>query len=415
MQGYWLMLARISWIVLVLPALGLYITSLPGYFAVLHMISASKVRYFTGRLTLEDVHTLQAWGLSLDFYAVGMIVVSLLFQFSYAAVGILLFWRKSDDRMALLASFSMMMFPFGFADLTLQAVPPAWKWVIPFLSILGNSSIMLTAYVFPNGKFVPAWTRWLALFMLGFWATDFFPFLDFNRSMVKTLLFFGLVASTMVLQLYRYRFASTPRQRRQTRWVVLGISIAVVIYIGGRLFTQFILPPLLPGSLFPSALEVILITFSMLLIPPTLGIAILSARLWDIDVIINRTLVYGALTTALAVVYTGLVIGLQYLLHGLTGGNQLAIVGSTLAIVILFQPLRQRIQMIIDRRFYRSNYDAARTLAAFSATLRNELDLEQLSEQVVAVIQETMQPRHVSLWLRQPERETKPGTKSRYE
>lgn len=103
------------------------------------------------------------------------------------------------------------------------------------------------------------------------------------------------------------------------------------------------------------------------------------------------------------------------LLHGFTGGNQLAIVGSTLAIVILFQPLRRRIQMIIDRRFYRSKYDAARTLAAFSATLRNEFDLEQLSEQVASVIQETMQPTHVSLWLRQPERETKVGITSRYE
>lgn len=102
-------------------------------------------------------------------------------------------------------------------------------------------------------------------------------------------------------------------------------------------------------------------------------------------------------------------------MHGFTGGNQLAIVGSTLAIVILFQPLRRRIQMIIDRRFYRSKYDAARTLAAFSATLRNEFDLEQLSEQVASVIQETMQPTHVSLWLRQPERETKAGITSRYE
>jgi hypothetical protein len=128
--------------------------------------------------------------------------------------------------------------------------------------------------------------------------------------------------------------------------------------------------------------------------------------LWHIDVLINRTLVYITLTGTLAVIYLGLVLVLQYLLRDFLGGNQLAIVGSTLVIVLLFQPLRHRIQMLIDRRFYRRKYDAARTLAEFSVVLHEEVDLTHLSERLIAIVEETMQPTQVSLWLRQPEPQT---------
>ncbi len=167
-------------------------------------------------------------------------------------------------------------------------------------------------------------------------------------------------------------------------------------------------PPLLfPSLSAPDSLYFLLFkpvfTTVFLFAPLCCGIAILRYRLWDIDVLINRTLVYGMLTVSLALVYVGLVIGLQSLVRLFTGQalqSPVVIVASTLAIAALFQPLRRRIQAIIDRRFYRRKYDAARTLAAFSATLRNEVDLHQLREHLVTVVEETMQPSHVSLWLR---------------
>jgi len=207
----------------------------------------------------------------------------------------------------------------------------------------------------------------------------------------------------LLVQVYRYRLVSTPLQRQQTKWVVYGTSIAVVGDIGSRLVYLFVLVPLLHRTPLAVSIEYALIYLSLLPLPLTVGFAILRSRLWDIDVIINRTLVYGTLTASLALVYSGLVLVLQLLVQGLIGGSQLAIVASTLAIAALFQPLRHRIQEIIDRRFYRRKYDAVRALAAFSATLRNEVDLDALRKHLLNVVQETMQPAHVSLWLRPPE------------
>lgn len=134
------------------------------------------------------------------------------------------------------------------------------------------------------------------------------------------------------------------------------------------------------------------------------GVAALRDRLWDSETIISKALVSGGFSLLLAAVYLGLVVGLESLLEAITGqfAQPVVIVISTLAIAALFQPLRHRIQQIIDHRFSRRKYDAEKTLAAFSATLRNEVDLEQLSKHLLAVVQETVQPTHASLWLRSP-------------
>jgi len=205
---------------------------------------------------------------------------------------------------------------------------------------------------------------------------------------------------------------STPVQRQQTKWIVLGATVAFGVVIG--ILALSLLTPLsvasnnLGAALFFLAIWPV----ALLLIPLSIGFSILRYRLYDIDLLINRTLVYGSLTALLALLYFGLIFALQSLFQGVFHqNNAVAIVVSTLVIAALFQPLRHRIQAIIDRSFYRRKYDAAKIVEAFSATLRNEVDLNQLSEQLIAVVQDTMQPAHVSLWLRKSEHERRSDTR----
>jgi hypothetical protein len=190
--------------------------------------------------------------------------------------------------------------------------------------------------------------------------------------------------------------------RQQLKWLAYGTVLSLLI-IAAIIVLTF---ANVNGGFLPSALFYL----PLLIISISAGIAIMRYRLYNIDILINRTLVYGLLTGLLALIFFGLVFILQSLVRALTGQisqTPVAIVVSTVVIFALFQPLRRRIQQVIDRRFYRQKYDAAKTVEAFSATLRNEVELNQLREHLITVVQETMQPAHVSLWLRPPDRDKK--------
>ena len=202
-----------------------------------------------------------------------------------------------------------------------------------------------------------------------------------------------------VVSLFARLRRSSGIERQQLKWFAYAAAL-----LATDLLASNALAVLLGGTGNEVAEFIPFLTFVITLsgIPMAMGVAILKHRLYDIDAIINRTLVYGALTLSLVMVYVGCVVSLQYVLRAMTGGNsQLVIVASTLAIAALFNPLRRRIQSFIDRRFYRRKYDARKTLEAFSARLRDETDLDDLGGDLVSVVRETVQPAHASLWLRE--------------
>jgi hypothetical protein len=207
---------------------------------------------------------------------------------------------------------------------------------------------------------------------------------------IFVLLLASLLASALSVVM-RFR-RSAGEERQQIKWLASSGTLLVVTFALGPVIWSV---PALEGTFW--SLLFLLVSST---IPLSVGAAVLRYRLYDIDLIINRTLVYGTLTATLALIYLGSVVGLQYVLRTLTGQeSQLAIVASTLAIAALFNPLRRRIQAFIDRRFYRRKYDAVKTLEAFSVRVRKSTDLDALSGDLIAVAQETVQPEHVSLWL----------------
>jgi hypothetical protein len=412
LRGGWLLLARTTWVVVAITALVIVLFSVPSSFEQYRTVCTAASEVCSERavmqVTSEGVQELREVGLSVRFYAFLNVAIDKVFELVWFAVGALIFLRRSDERMALLTSMFLVAFgtvavdPIDAAD-TLISSQPAWWLPVRVVEMVGVVSVVLFFLLFPNGRFVPRWTRWLAV---AFIAIDLSRILFaglYSRSpaleSVYYLVFLGWVLIATWLLVYRYRRVSTSAQRQQTKWVVFG----TVLGVAGTFPSQLPLDLALVGGDTPLVLLILNMGFSLsfLLVPFSIGVAVLRSHLFDIDVLINRTLVYGLLTAMLALVYFGSIVVLQRIFIGLTGEQStLAVVASTLVIAALFNPLRQRIQGFIDRRFYRSKYDAAKTLEAFSAKLRDETDLDALSDDLVGVVRETMQPAHVSLWLR---------------
>lgn len=411
LTGRWLTTARAGWVTLTLMVIALNLLAVPKAYDLFRSVCLPGAHCSGYHLTAYDLHLLHQLDLSPSFlsaYNIGTDLVTLLICCAMAAV---IIWRRSHHWMAVYCAY-MLVLQGGatytnLLDYGLRPLAPVWFWPVGVLEWFAQVGFMTFFLLFPSGRFVPRWSRWLVLVA----AVAEVKYIFFTYYLAATqsgatnfLIYAALVCCVVGFQIYRFRRASTDEQRRQTKWVVLGFAVAIV----GLVVSVVAEHVIFSNEVTQSPVAFILVAGTLwdllqLLIPVSIAVAIVRSRLFDIDFIIRQTLLYGSLTVILAAVYSGAVVGLQAITSALTSQTKpqpIIIVASTLLIAALFNPLRQRIQSGIDRRFYRRRYDAAQTLTSFGATLRSETDLPRLREHLLTVVAETMQPESVSLWLR---------------
>ncbi len=396
LTGRWLTAARIIWVILFAGMLAAFVIDTPYYFESMSNACAEGCG-----LTAKQAAALDGVGITTTAFAWVALLFNTFIVLVSTVLALILFWRRSNDWMALLVALFLVAYPImnNGTTGTLPVNMPVALWVLAQVLTFPVWIIYdATFLLFPSGRFVPRWT-WMLFIVWATWGI----LINFTPDLGDGLLFMGypLFAITIiVLQIYRYRRASTAVQRQQTKWAITGL---LAVLIANQIFwlpTGF--TPL--GETLYMPVSFLFYQLVILALPITFFIAIRRHRLYDIDTIINRTLVYGSVVVVLVAVYIGCIVGLQALSRTLlhTDGDPnepLTIVVSTLLIAALFQPLRRRVQRAVDRRFYRTKYDARKAVEAFGVTLRQEVDIDSFSQQLLTVAQQTMEPAHLSLWL----------------
>ncbi|HEX8981791.1 MAG TPA: hypothetical protein VF792_03395 [Ktedonobacterales bacterium] len=400
LHGARLTLARLVCAVFVVFALSVFVADELSAASVLSHACPTNCLQL-GQLTPDQAHTLAQWGVSLRVYTFYALTLSLLTSLIWFGVAALIYWRRSNTLYLLLLATQLVAqgalnTPLGPAETSGSQTP--WEIATTVLSTVNFVLLCLFLAIFPNGRFAPRWLGWFVIPMCA--ALILAPIVSSRPDAQLNVLAICLLG-LIVAQVYRYWAVSTTIQRQQTKWVILGIGTSILVQVIVTLIAAFDPAATTSSSLFP-VISNSLTTVALTLGPLAFMVAIFRYRLYDLGLLINRTLVYTALTALLAAMYAVSVITIQDVVRGMTGhqNGAFAVVVSTLAVAAAFQPLRRRIQNFIDRRFYRRKYDAAKTLAAFSATVRNEVDLENLCRELMTAVDEALQPEHALLWLR---------------
>jgi len=406
------MLARAAWLIVGALAIGLFFAAIPAEFRQLQLGCPTAACASVGGVAPVELSVLVNLGLSPEFFAAYGMALELILGLVFIVVAILIFWQKSSDRQALFVSFALLLFGTAtqtFALSALVAAHPAWGLIVDSLHFLGSASFSLFLFIFPDGRFVPRWTRWVALVWIAwlfprYWFPDWPPsgsgiwLAWFN--LVVWLVALGTVVYT---QVYRYRRVSNRVQRQQSKWVVFGIALGLAVFLSVNITVSAIVPvPTSAGELTTLMVGAALMNSALLLIPLSIGIAVLRYHLFDIDILINRTLLYGALTVSVVGVYV-LVVGYLSVLFRAAGGQaNLAIsVLATGFVALLFQPLRYRLQRGINRLMYGERDDPYAVLSRLGQRLEATLAPEAVLPTIVETVKESLKLPYTAITLKQ--------------
>jgi signal transduction histidine kinase len=400
LRGRWLLLARVAWVVVALLYVGVFISGIPSEFARLQTPCTDAVSCnLIPHLTVQKVQELKELGLSAEFFAVYFVAIEVAFAALSAAIGAFIFWRRPEGRMALLVSLVLLTLggalPIPLFTLDLSLV---WTASARALSFVGAASAILFFYVFPDGHFVPRWSRWLVLASIGVLAPTLllpYSFLSlWQHPLLNAVLSASIVGALLLAQGYRYKRVSNATQRQQTKWVVFGTVAA----LGGYgVFTALDL--LLQSALLASLLSNTAFFVLMLLIPISIAVAVLRYRLYDIDVVINRTLVYGALTTCVVGIYI-LAVGGLGLLFKSSGTLLISLVGTGV-VAIVFAPLRDRLQRGVNRLMYGERDDPYAVISRLGQRLEATLEPGTMLPTIVETVAQALKLPYVAIALKE--------------
>ena len=401
------------WAGLTLVILGLAIASISPRFV--HLVAT------VDRRPIADL------GLTRQAYAGYITTLDMLVLVTHMLIAAVIVWRRSDERVALFVAFALLTNGAIASFYRLYAgneIDGGWRTLLNLITVAGLSSSVILPYIFPDGRFVPRATVVLSvMWTIQVTLAVFWPELPVSIPSwplyQQVLVLLVWAASGLIAQLYRYVNISNAVQRQQTKWAIAGLTAAVLGPVG--YFVTAVIVPTMSGprvsnvlyqrigasffsvSFLYQLLGLTLLSLLLIIFPLSFAIAILRYHLWEIDIIINRTMVYTTLTGLLMLIYVVSVVLLESVFRLFVGdGTSLAVVVSTLTITALFTPLRRRVQDFIDRRFYRRRYDAQKILSAFARSVRDEVEMQRLAEEIISAVGHTMQPAHLSLWLRGP-------------
>jgi hypothetical protein len=408
-------IALVSWILIVLAYLLYFLFDLISDYSQMLVPCAGPLGINGGcnflAISSAEVAVLSSWGLSMQTYALVMITAAVVLLLGYWALGGLIMWRQGTSWLGLAVSLALIVLPI--VTYSGSNVWSTYNPVLFFLAvavgIVGNAILVAFLYLLPNGRFSP---KWAYIPLVGTILTVSLLTLEVNGLISIPTQALSLLQTTIVslvllggsFQVYRYLRDSNLVERQQTKWIVFGIlSYVLSVMVWVLIFGGAMAIPNGKPRLLANLVGTFLIIFLLLILPAAITIAILRYKLWNIDLIIRKTLVYALLSGLLALVYFGTVILLQTVFDSFSNQQSpVVIVISTLAIAALFAPLRRRVQAFIDRRFYRQKYDAQQVLAQFAQTARHEVSLDALTAELSYVVQETMQPERISIWLKPP-------------